>query len=164
MSDDSWYDVAQICLNGHVINSSTKSYPNSNQKHCDKCGQPTITTCNKCNAPIRGYYNFPGVISFDNFVAPSFCHECGSPFSWAEERIKAAKELAEEMEMLNEDEQELLKKSLDDLIKEGPRTTIATTRFKKLVSKAGPEFASGFKEILIGIVSETAKKALWPNN
>ena len=38
--DDSYYDVAQICENGHVANSRAHDYPNSNQDHCDKCGAP----------------------------------------------------------------------------------------------------------------------------
>ena len=40
--DDGYYDVAQICENGHVANSMGHNYPNSNQDHCDKCGAPTI--------------------------------------------------------------------------------------------------------------------------
>ena len=28
---ESWYDVAQICLNGHLINHSTKRFPQRNK-------------------------------------------------------------------------------------------------------------------------------------
>ncbi len=56
---DGWYDTAQICINGHVINSMSKSHPEHNKKFCDKCGEPTITNCPKCNAPIRGHYHEP---------------------------------------------------------------------------------------------------------
>ena len=56
---DCWYDIAQICINGHVINSMSKSHPEHNKKFCDKCGAPTITNCPKCNTPIRGHYHAP---------------------------------------------------------------------------------------------------------
>jgi len=57
--NDSWYDTAQICMNGHVINSMSKSHPEHNKKFCDKCGAPTINNCPKCNTPIRGHYHAP---------------------------------------------------------------------------------------------------------
>ena len=54
---DDWYDVAQICLNGHVINESVKEYPKFNKKYCDKCGASTITNCPNCHAEIQGEYH-----------------------------------------------------------------------------------------------------------
>ena len=56
---DGRYDTAQICINGHIINSMSISKPEHNKKFCDKCGEPTITNCQNCNAPIRGYYHPP---------------------------------------------------------------------------------------------------------
>jgi hypothetical protein len=50
---DNWYDVAQICLNGHVINDSVKKYPQHNKKFCDKCGVATINNCPNCNTEIQ---------------------------------------------------------------------------------------------------------------
>lgn len=32
-----WQDTAQICLNGHLINSYYQDSPHNNQKYCDKC-------------------------------------------------------------------------------------------------------------------------------
>ena len=45
--DDSHYDLAQICENGHTVNSMARDYPTSNQDFCDKCGTPTMTQCPK---------------------------------------------------------------------------------------------------------------------
>ena len=53
-----WYDTAQICINGHVINSMSISHPEHNKKFCDKCGALTITNCPKCNTPIKGHYHY----------------------------------------------------------------------------------------------------------
>ena len=52
--------------------------------------------------------------------------------------------------------------SLDDLVRDTPGTTVAATRFKRIATKAGGGAASAFKEILFSVVSETAKKILWP--
>ena len=62
--DDSHYDLAQICENGHVANSSARDYPISNQDHCDKCGSRTITACPACETEIRGRHHVPDVIRF----------------------------------------------------------------------------------------------------
>jgi hypothetical protein len=94
-------------------------------------------------------------------VAPSYCRNCGSPFPWTKEKLNAAKELAELLDELTPEEQEQLKMSLNDLVKDGPRTVVATTRFKRLISKTSPEIISGFRDILVDVVSETVKKAIW---
>jgi hypothetical protein len=39
---------------------------------------------------------------------------------------------------------------------------LAATRFKKLVGKAGAGAAGGFKDILVSVVVEAAKKIIWP--
>jgi hypothetical protein len=155
------YDVAQICLNGHVVNDSYNRYPECNQKYCDECGAETIIKCLKCQTPIRGDYHVDGVIASPSYNPPKFCHECGEPYPWTAKALNAAIELAELTDNLTPEEQEQLKKTLDDLIKDGPQTVVATTRFKKIVSKTAPEIANGFKSILIEIVSESVKKAIW---
>ena len=159
---DGWYDTAQICTNGHIINSSSVKFPEFNTKFCSKCGEPTITICQNCNSSIRGYYHdsFINVVDFGN-KPPSFCPDCGKPYPWTERKLKAAQKLSDEVDNLNPEERELLKKSLDDIVRDTPETTVAATRFKKIVAKAGKVAAEGFKDILVDIVSETAKKIIW---
>ncbi|ABA90275.2 protein of unknown function DUF2321 [Syntrophotalea carbinolica DSM 2380] len=158
---DSYYDVAQICINGHVINSMAKDYPQSNQKYCSDCGEETITACPSCGSNIRGHYHVPGVISFSNFHAPSYCFNCGSPYPWTAIRLEAAAELADELDGLTTDEKEKLKSSLPDLVKDGPKTVVAETRFKKIIKKAGADAYEGMKTILVDVVSETVKKSMF---
>ncbi|MBA7691028.1 hypothetical protein ES703_99566 [subsurface metagenome] len=57
----------------------------------------------------------------------------------------------------------MLKKSLDDIVRDTPQTTVAVSRFKRLVAKAGPVAAEGFKKILWDIASEFAKRQIWPS-
>ena len=159
---DNWYDTAQICTNGHVINSQSVYHPEHNRKFCDKCGALTITNCQKCNTPIRGYYHVPpmGTLDYTHLPLPSFCPECGKPYPWTEAKLKAAQELSDELDNLSPEERSLLKKSLNDIIRDTPQTTVAATRFKRLVAKAGKAAADGFRDILVDVLSETAKKII----
>jgi len=153
------YDVAQICPNGHVTNSSTINRPELNEMFCEKCGAETITNCSECNDPIRGWYL--GAYGGD-YTAPSFCIHCGHPFPWTESRIRAANELAQELDSLDAEDRAILQQSIDDLVKDTPSTTVAAVRFKRIMTKAGQGAAALFREILIEVLSETAKKTLWP--
>lgn len=158
---DSYYDTAQMCINGHVVNSMAISVPQSNKKHCASCGAPTIKSCASCNSAIRGYYHIPGVIGGFHFYPPSYCDNCGTAFPWTISSLEAARELADELEELTDEEKEQLKNSFPDLVKNTPKTVVAETRFKKLMKKAGAEAYDGMKSVLIDIVSETAKKSIF---
>ena len=159
----SYYETAQICMNGHVVTSRLNSYPVHSQKFCDKCGAVTIQTCQNCNSAIRGDYVVPGYIGIgDSYIVPSFCHNCGKPYPWIATRLKAARELSDELDGLNPSEREQLKKSLDDIVTDTPQTAVAALKFKRLVAKAGIAAAGVLKDILVDIVSETAKKLIWP--
>jgi len=158
---DSWYDTAQICLNGHSINSMAVSSPERNQNFCDKCGAKTITDCPHCKHCIRGKYHISGAFHFSEFHPPKFCHHCGQPYPWTESTIEAAKEYADELEKLTPEEREKLKKSIGDLVQDTPKTELAASRFKQLVTKAGGSTADIFQKVLVNIISETAKKLIW---
>ena len=164
--NDNWYDTAQICTNGHVINSCSVLTPEHNRKFCNKCGAPTITNCQNCNSPIRGYYHlqrglFPANPTF--LTLPSFCPDCGKPYPWTEAKLKAARELSDELDNLSPEERDLLKKSLDDIVRDTPQTTVAVNRFKRIVTKAGKPAADAFRDILIDVLSEAVKKSIWPS-
>ena len=74
---------------------------------------------------------------------------------------EAAIELIDFADKLDDKEKDELKNSIDDLIKETPKTAIAELKFKKYVLKAGTEIGKGLKDILIDLVSETVKKSIW---
>ncbi len=177
--NDGWYDIAQICTNGHVVNWMSVSRPDCNRGFCDKCGAPTITNCQYCNAKIISYYHkgrftleehdkrmreildrIPNATRDYNIALklPSFCPDCGKPYPWTEAKLKAAKELADELDKLSLEERETLKRSIDDIIRDTPQTTVAATRFKKLIIKAGRPAAKAFRELFVDVASETAKK------
>jgi hypothetical protein len=78
-----------------------------------------------------------------------------------EQRLLEAHELAGELDRLSPKERELLKKSIDELLADGPQTHLAALRFKRLVAKGGADAAAAFKEILVSVVSEAVRRAIW---
>ena len=123
---------------------------------------------------FKGFYIDPGKIGLGEsrlaiepgdtslFTTPNFCPDCGKPYPWTEAKLKAAQELANELDNLNPEERSLLKKSLDDIVRDTPQTTVAATRFKRLVAKAGKPAAEAFRKLLVDVLSETAKKIIYP--
>ena len=155
------YDVAQICLNGHVITARAKS-AERRQEFCTECGEKTITSCQNCNARIKGHYDVPGVIAIGvKYNKPKYCEKCGHPFPWTKRQLDAAKELVELAEVLNANEKNELKTAISELVKDTPQAVVAQVKYQKYVAKAGSELANGLKSILVNILSEVAKKAIW---
>ena len=156
------YDTAQVCRNGHAINDRAGRSPQHNQPFCDKCGAPTLTACESCQTPIRGDY-ISDVVFGGGFayVPPAYCLNCGQPYPWMGAALDAARDLADELDGLSAEERESLKGTLDDLVRDSARTPVASLRFKKLVAKTGKEGAGMLKDVLVGVVSEAARKAIW---
>jgi hypothetical protein len=77
--------------------------------------------------------------------------------------LKAASDLAEETE-LTTDERTALKATFPDLVSDSAQTTVAVSRFKRIIAKAGPATAESFKAILVNVVTETARKLLFPGS
>jgi hypothetical protein len=156
------YDVAQVCLNGHVVNDSYRSLPQHNRDHCPQCGKKTITECLACHANIPGRYRVRGFGGFEKMNrAEAFCHQCGAPYPWTEARLSAAREYVREIEHLSDNEKGILERSLDDLIRDTPNTQVAALRFKQYGTKAGHAAMEGLKAILIQVMAEAAKKAIF---
>lgn len=164
--DDEWSDSAQVCLNGHPINSTVNARPDLNRKFCARCGQQTILECLNCHAAIRGYSGSQalGIAYAIGYEPPAYCDACGAPFPWTEARIKAAKDLAAELEGLADHERALLAASIDDLVRDTPRTQLAATRFKKLLAKVKERGGAVLWDMVKGLASEAAKKILLPGS
>lgn len=162
------YGIAQICLNGHVITTNSNDI-HLYQKFCQSCGQTIISTCQNCNTPIKGrhrevsHIDPPFRYSTSPYFKPLYCYNCGEAFPWTQRTKEAAYDLVKFANKLSDTEKKDLKASISELIKDSPKTSIAQFKFKKYALKAGSEVAKGLKEILIDLVSETAKKAIWPS-
>lgn len=147
---DYYYDIAQICLSGNVINDSYERNPEENKKFCEICGEKTITKCPNFKSEIKGakyvlidlatnpqFAYDPYMKSNEPFKSSAFCTNCGNPYSWTKKKIKAAREITQELENLSPEEKEILTQSIDDIIRDTQRAEIAAIKFKKLLPKIG---------------------------
>lgn len=156
------YRVAEVCPNGHTSTSAADRHPELRENFCSKCGEATTTQCSSCNTPIRGDYYVEGVFSFgSNYEPPAHCYNCGSAFPWTERRVSSAVELIEVGADLSAEEIQQFRTDLVELTKDSPKTQVASLRFKKVMAKVGTSVATGVREIVVDVLSEAAKKAIW---
>jgi len=94
-------------------------------------------------------------------MPPAFCYNCGCPFPWTERKIAGAVELIEVGADLQPDELRQFQSDVTELTRDSPKTQVASLRFKKVMEKVGVSIASGVRDILVGVLSEAAKKAIW---
>jgi len=151
--DGRFYD-AQICMTGHI-----KSYGGSDVakwKYCDKCGAICLDECKECKTPIRGQIVHQMGLRYQR---PEFCHGCGHPYPWMENRLKTAHELLTHDDKLSLDERnklwDLLKYVMSD-----PKADLVPAK-KKLIDisleKATAATRDFVVDLLAKIVSESIK-------
>jgi hypothetical protein len=117
-----------------------------------------MTARDHCNTPIRGYYHSGDIVNFGMTQAPAFCEGCGDPYPWTKEAVKAAQELAAQLDGLNKREREELRDTIPDLVRDTPQTKGAVLRFQKLLAKAGPQATETLRAVLVGVMVEAAKR------
>lgn len=99
-----------------------------------------------------------GVCMHFPYKLPTFCHECGSIYPWADRMITNAVSLVAMDENLSPQEIHQFKTDLMIVAKNGPETKIASIRAKKILSKVGTAVSSGVFEIVVSILSEKGKQ------
>jgi hypothetical protein len=149
------FDVAQICKNGHRITGSYLDFPEFRKAFCPQCGEPTITACPACNAPIKGSYR--EVFSVAEEPVPSFCDACGMAYPWQIVRVANALELLR-LRGVGETEVAEIEKNLADITRDTPRSQAAALRVRMALERAGkPIYDIGVK--VIGDVAVATVKA-----
>ena len=154
------YFIAEICPNGHVITDNIIEHPELHEEYCSKCGEATITKCSNCSASIRGEFYHPGWANLP-YAKPAFCHNCGKAFPWTDRKISGAVELVKEGAELSTEELAQFEIDLSELTKDSPKVQAASIRFKKYMARAGNALSGSIRELIVDILSETAKKAIW---
>jgi hypothetical protein len=154
--------IMTYCLNGHYIGQKS-SIPRARtslevQRYLDRgedpepslpafcptCGAKNINKCQSCKAPIE-YYRETNM----------YCGGCGKAFPWTEAALRSAKEFTDELQELSTEQKQILKQTFDDLVVDTPRTSLAASRFKRIVDTLAP----AAKDILTKIVVEVATQA-----
>jgi hypothetical protein len=145
----SGFDVQQVCLNGHIVTNFAKSSPKDTEKFCSRCGEETVLACPACKTWLRGNDHDSNVIIGYYVPPPSYCYNCGVAFPWVQRQLESASELVAESELLSEHEKFSLTNTFKDLMTDTPKTPLAVSRFRRLISKAGEELQDGLHKILV---------------
>ncbi len=149
------YYTMQVCLSGHCINGSYYHDPHQNPAFCPDCGEPTITACQECKAPIKG--DFAGVPTFSKRPVPAFCDACGLAYPWQVSRAANAIELLR-LEGVEEAVVQEIEKNLPDVTRNTPRTQVAVLRIRKVLLQAGkPIYDVGVK--VVGDIAAAAARS-----
>lgn len=159
--EDDYWDVAQVCLNGHLVTSTAATAPQYQEKFCTKCGAETLMKCPRCKGDVRGHLHQANVIGPGPEHPNAYCHECGAAYPWTERALAAAKEAIEADLGLQEADKRALNESLEDLVRETPRTPVAISRFRKLRLAAPGEIWEILRGLLVNVVSQGIGDKLW---
>ncbi len=151
------YDIALICLNGHIVNEEARRYPQHNKIYCPDCGEKTISECPLCKTSIQGYYSVEGVIGGGGLEkAPGFCHNCGKPYPWTESKIVTAIQILAEFGNLSDDEKKTIEQDINNIARDVPQSELSANRIKRILKNCG---MVGY-EIIMEFASRTAAKVL----
>ena len=162
------WDVALVCTNGHLINDRSRGNPSLNATACSICGAHAISACLGCREPIPGYLyqahdrpELSGVPSGRPLGRiPQYCHACGRPLPWTERTMSAARALIRELAVLEPFERDQLRRSIDDITRETPQTSVAVLRIRRVLERIGGEHAEALRELLVSVASESVKQRL----
>lgn len=123
----------KVCSNGHQL-SVTSNRTIDPDEFCPNCGAIVISTCQSCHTPIKGWYESEGIIYVGARKAdkPSYCTKCATPYPWTEQVLKNAIELIALDDALSDEDKQLIKTAIPDLLVDTPRTQLAEAKFKSI--------------------------------
>lgn len=156
------YYTQLVCLNGHQITDRLESFSGI-KDFCKDCGSPTISKCQSCDKSILGHYEVSGVVYIGSSTAdvPSYCPSCGEAFPWTSNILSNAVELISLDTQLDEKTKNIIKSAIPDLLIDMPATNVAVAKYKLNISKATKVVKDSMYNMLIDVVSDTAKKAFF---
>lgn len=152
MNPDGMYHDAFICHAAHVL-SSFGDAPKS--RYCNKCGEPVIADCLHCRAPIRGQL----VTAPGHYIPPNFCHDCGRPYPWMENRLKTARALLDYDDNLTLDDRTELWDSLKYVMSD-PKADLAPAKRRLIdigLGKAAKMTRDAVMEFVVKYAAEMSK-------
>lgn len=154
------YDVQQVCENGHRITGCYNIEPEDRQEFCKKCGAKTIIAFPDCGKEIQGdrieeqwMGEWGGV---ESVCVPSYCSNCGKPYSWTQKKITTAIQILAEFGELDEEEKNTIEQDIENVAKDVPETELSARRIKRIWDKGKKV---GY-EVIMELASRTAAKIL----
>ncbi|WP_288532003.1 DUF2321 domain-containing protein [uncultured Secundilactobacillus sp.] len=151
-----------ICLNGHQVTGRSAFQVIENLGFCQECGSKLINSCPHCHKIILGDQDIDGVLDLTSskVPVPKYCKDCGEPYPWTQTSIESANEVIN-LSDLNDSDKRSLQNAIPDLLTDTPKTKFATTKYKIFAQKAETVITDGLHDILVDVVSESVKKAIW---
>jgi hypothetical protein len=153
------YCEQRTCLNGHVVSNEAEYEPV--QEYCHKCGAKVIANCPKCDGLLRGQHKYRSVKPDPK--PDAYCVHCGAPLPWTESHVAAVRDIASEIDSLNDTDRKTLGEILPDLVarETTPRTELGIVKMKTLLKKGGATFYEASNKLLVDVLSEAVKKSLF---
>jgi len=144
---------AQICLNGHVQHCD--GMPFDSKAHCTKCGAACIDECKIRKEPLRGVAMFRPA---EEYSRPQFCHVCGKPYPWMEDRLRTALELLRHDEELTQEDRTTL---YDDLqyVMADPKADLVPAKKKLIEIKLG-KATPYVRETILDLIAKFAAEMM----
>lgn len=154
------FDVGIVCTNGHTITSIARKAPEFVARFCKACGEPGIDKCPECDSFIRGSYQRDCGPTVIRWKPPQYCHDCGTPYPWTQQKTEALSETIDELEGLSPDERARLQQSILDIIVDTPKSDTAVLRIKKTVAKLGTTGGTILQKVVAQVATESVKRSL----
>lgn len=146
-------ELAQVCLNGHLITPIAYHFPETRRLKCEQCSEDTLSHCLSCNASIPGW-DF--TLDWDvSYVVPNFCWRCNQPHPWLRRAMRNTLGLYSTL-LIGTSELAVLKADLIHLFLETSRSAIAAMRTRELLYRVDGFAWARLRKILRGRVSGSA--------
>src|SRR5258708_5327605 len=118
-------------------------------EHCPQCGEAGIDSCRHCKAAIRGLEVYAVAAVYKR---PDFCHKCGRPYPWMEDRLQTAKELLFHDDKLSYDEREKLWGLLQYVMSD-PKSDLVPAK-KKLIEISLTKAAGATRDFVADLMAK----------
>jgi hypothetical protein len=153
MHPDGEHCAAQICTSGHVHHCDGETF--KAKEFCKECGASCIDACTYCKVPIRGTVIYRPATTYHR---PLFCHACGRPYPWLEDRLRTARELLDHDDKLTEDDRQALWPDLQ-FVMSNPKADITPAKTKLVTIELG-KAAEWVKDAVIDLMAKTAAEVI----
>jgi len=151
-NDDGRFYAAQICWRGHVQNANGGDFKRG--EHCPQCGEAFIDSCPRCEVAIRGN----ATMDTAKYKLPYYCHACGNPYPWMDERLRTARELLDHDDKLTEDDRKALWADLKYVMSD-PKADLVPAK-KKLINFKLEKATDWVREAVLDLLAKTAAEVI----
>ena len=162
---DPYYDVAQVCLGGHMVTITAWRHPSTTSPFAPRVAGRRPRSARTVRSPSKGSTRCLTAVRCSlGSQVPSAARTSATlavpPIHGLPRLSRAPNCWLRNSTCFDQPDRHALA-LIPDLVHEGPRTAAATERFRRLVSKAGEAVPELMKDLLVNVAAESVRKALW---